>query len=218
MSGRRDCRALLGVLSREHLQRLSTLELLHTTWILLHEERANHVTGVGHVLGAPAARGESHAHIVMVANDTSMLTERADARRDQPQCFRDSYARVGHEAIDLADELWTAAEHSTTCAVNVRIAHVACAWQTIATHIPPLIVRRQPRRDGLLDRPAPKHREFPGKHRRQEELCASQQHACKPTSASREHGTKKQCVLCATICWLWPGRTPVFLRNGTSAE
>jgi hypothetical protein len=81
---------------------------------------------------------------VMIENmRRALLTRCADTGPHYQQHIRDSNASIRHETIDLANPLWrTCASDCSTSALDIRIANVPCAWQTFATELPQIIVRR----------------------------------------------------------------------------
>lgn len=147
-----------------------------------------------------------------------ILTLVADARQHQSQCLRHPHARLRHEALLVAKQLSPGARHSATCALNIGIAHVACAWTALTADLSPFFVWRQSGGDGLLDCTAPKHCEFSGEHGREEELRTCLEHTREPATAAREYCAEEQCLLCQTVCRLWTCRTPVFLRDRAAFE
>lgn len=73
----------------------------------------------------------------------ALLTTCADTGSYHQQHIRDPNARVRHETIDLAKSLWrTCASDCPTSALDIRIAHVPCAWPTFATELPQIVIRR----------------------------------------------------------------------------
>lgn len=109
--------------------------------------------------------------------ERTLTNSSTDTRPRQSQRFRDPHACLRHEAIHVEPKSPASASHDKPCAHNIRIAHVARAWQTITARIPALFFRRQLGELGLLDSAATEHRELLGQPDRQEELCACHEHA-----------------------------------------
>ena len=101
-----------------------------------------------------------------------------DTRRRLSQCLRDSYASLCHEAIEFDLELRTRTAHHESCALDIRIAHVARARTTSTANVPSVILRRQFGGNGFLYSAEAGHTELLREHGREEELCAGDQYTC----------------------------------------
>ena len=124
--------------SRRALPRRHILDFIR----LPHHRRAHHVARRRHVLGAPATRGK-RSDVTVEDMRRALLTACTDTRPDRQQHIRDPNARIRHETIDLTKPVRrTCASDCATSALDIRIAHVSCAWKTVATELPQVIIRR----------------------------------------------------------------------------
>lgn len=153
-------------------------------------------------------KGRANAH-----TKAHELTTIADTRRDQQQCIRDPNARIRHETLDFTTSIRPSSWHSTTYALDIRIAYVARTWKAIAAKLWTSITRREPGGTGTVNGTKTQYSELSRKHGWKEEFCAGHEHASASDTVARKHREKKQCILCTSICRLWSHRPSVLLRD-----